>query len=448
LEAVVWAIQADIQKIGESVIVRINMRGKGKNSSLTPERINMNKSQEWTERLQKVIPWGSSTCSKTPHLAPEEPGVIVRGKGCRVWDADGREFIDYRFGLGPVTLGYQFPEVDDAIRSQLEQGIVFGHPHPLECEVAEMLCEIIPCSEMVRFLKTGGEANAACIRLARYYTGREHIIQIGYNGWLNSLGSGTKTLPGQMARTSPPGVPLCQSMLHHACDWNDLETLNRLFDEYDGKIAAVMVAADYSDMEAGRTFYPELRRITEKHGSLLIYDEIVTGFRVAIGGVQEYFNVTPDLAVFGKAIANGMPLSVFLGRRDIMQKCEKGGVIVSSTFGGETLSLAAAKASISVYRKHNVTGHLWKQGEKLWTGLNNLFVSHNIPLEVKGFHPCPAFIARCGAGHDLVDSFLRAAYKNGVSLYNVSYVTFSHKDGDIEETLQRLDKACSSLKLY
>src|SRR5690349_7156651 len=121
-------------------------------------------SEQWTERLQRVMPWGSSTCSKAPRYAPEEPGVIVRGKGCRVWDTDEREFIDFRYGLGPVTLGYGFPAVDAAIREQLENGIVFGHPHPLEAEVAEMLCESIPCAKQVRFLKTGGETIAACIR--------------------------------------------------------------------------------------------------------------------------------------------------------------------------------------------------------------------------------------------------------------------------------------------
>ena len=410
--------------------------------------MNKSKSQEWTDRLQRVIPWGSSTCSKSPRLTPEEPGVIVKGKGCRVWDADGREFIDFRNGLGPVTLGYQFPAVDTAIRKQLKQGIVFGHPHPLECEVAEMLCEVIPCAERARFLKTGGEANAACIRLARYYTGRDHIIHIGYNGWLNSLASGARLLPGQTAKSSPPGVPLNLSSLHHGCDWNDMETINRLFNGYDGQIAAVMVAADYEHMDIGKTFYPELRKVTSKHGSLLIYDEIVTGFRVAVGGVQEYFNIIPDLAVFGKGIANGMPLSVFAGKKDIMDKCEKGGVIISSTFGGETLSLAAAKAAILTYRNQDVIGHLWKQGDKLWGKLNGLFNKYGIPMEVKGFYPCPAFVVKNGADNDILEKFLRAAYKNGVSLYDVSYITYSHKARDIKETLERLEEGLKTMSNF
>jgi len=154
--------------------------------------------QEWYERLQQVMPFGSSTCSKKAQYLPDEPSVIVRGKGCRVWDAEGREFIDFRNSLGPITLGYRFSAVDDAIREQLDNGIIFGHPHPLECEVAEMLCEVVPCAEQARFLKTGGEAMAACIRLARAFTGRDHVIQIGYNGWINSLASGARVLPGQV----------------------------------------------------------------------------------------------------------------------------------------------------------------------------------------------------------------------------------------------------------
>lgn len=444
-------------------------------------------SQRWSERLGRVMPWGSSTCSKAPQFAPEEPAVIVRGDGCRVWDADGNEFIDFRNGLGPVTLGYRFPAVDEAIREQLASGIVFGHPHPLECEVAEMLCELIPCAEQARFLKTGGEAIAAAIRLARHYTGRDHIIQIGYNGWLNSLATGGAQLPGRSA-ASVPGVPQAVSSLHHAAGWNDLPGVERLFDEHEGQVAAVVVAADYAAMADGRTFYPALRALTQKHGALLIFDEIVTGFRIAIGGVQEYFGTVPDLAVFSKGVANGMPLSVYAGRKEVMACCDRGGAVISSTFGGETLSLAAAKACIATYTRHDVVGRLWTQGEIMWSGLNRLFAQYDIPLEVRGFWPCPAFAVRAdggdagrkedggrpiaagsetssgngaarerdGGGRDgmasraasegLRERFFRLAYKHGVSLYTISYVNYSHGAHDIEEALTRLERACDELK--
>ena len=409
----------------------------------------MTLSEQWNERLKKAVPWGSSTCSKAPVYSPEEPAVIVKGKGCRVWDADGNEYIDFRNGLGPVTLGYRYPEVDDAIRQQLDNGIVFGHAHPLEAEVAELLCELIPCAEQARFLKTGGEAVAAAIRIARKYTGRDRIVQIGYNGWLNALALGGPQLPGQRLQAAAvPGVPKALSELHHSAPWNDIGALEKLFDACGNEIAAVIIAADYANMGAGKTYYPAVRELTRKYGALLIYDEIVTGFRIAIGGAQQYFGVAPDLAVFSKGIANGMPLSAYVGTKEVMQVCDRGGgAVISSTFGGETLSLAASKATIGVYKEKDVVGHLWRMGEKMWGGLNRIFAERGIPMEVKGFWPCPSFTLAPEGTAAVRDKFFRSAYRHGVSLYNVSYVNFSHKEEDIDEALERLDRACQQLDI-
>ncbi len=394
----------------------------------------------WAARLDHIMPFGSSTSSKRARLTPEEPAVIVRGDGCRVWDDQDRELIDFRNSLGPITLGYRFPAVDDAIRAQLDQGIVFGHPHPLECEVAERFCDLVPGMEQARFLKTGGEAIAAAIRIARAHTGRDRIIQIGYNGWLNSLGGGGVVLPGQSG--SVTGVPAALSELHHAAGWNDLDSVARILTDHSGQVAAVVIAADYARMEQGREFYPALRALADEHGTLLIFDEIVTGFRIAIGGVTEYFGVRPDLAVFGKGIANGMPLSVYAGRREVMESCGPGRVVVSSTFGGETLSLAAARAAMEVYATGDVVGHLWRQGERLWSAVGGLFADHGLPLAIRGLVPCPTFVAEPDAPVEALDLFFRGAYRHGVSLYNVSYVNYSHTDADLDETLSRLDRAC------
>lgn len=408
--------------------------------------MSVTESSAWVKRFQDVIPWGSSTISKAPRLVPDEPAVIVRGKGCRVWDDRGREFIDYRNALGPVTLGYCFQAVDEAIRRQLDCGVIFGQPHPLECEVAEMLCDVIPCAEQARFLKTGGEAIAACIRLARHYTGRSHVIQIGYNGWLNSLASDGQILPGQTSSKAPAGVPQALSDLHHSCRWNDDDSVSALFDQFDNDVAAVVVAADYPDMEKGREFYPVLREQTRQNGAVLIFDEIVTGFRIAVGGVQEFFGVVPDLAVFAKGMANGMPLSAYVGKREFMQDFQN--VIVSSTYGGETLSLAAAKATIRTYQNENVIEHLRRQGSKLVSGVNEVFERRSLPICFKGMPPCPmlTFAAETPEKNAaLRNSFFRAAYRNGVSLYNVSYVNFSHRDEDLAETMERLDSTCKDV---
>jgi glutamate-1-semialdehyde 2,1-aminomutase len=358
-----------------------------------------------------------------------------------VWDDRGREFIDFRNGLGPVTLGYAFPAVDEAIRKQLESGIVYGHPHPLECEVAEMLRDAIPCAEQVRFLKTGGEALAACIKLARAYTNREHVIQVGYNGWLNSLSSGARILPGQSAQanSAPPGVPACLSALHHTCAWNNLSAIEELFQQFDKQIAAVVVASDYKEMAAGATYYPALRALTQKHGAVLIFDEIVTGFRIARAGAQEYFKTTPDMAVYAKGMANGMPLSAYVGKRDLMQAAKR--AIISTTYGGEALSLAAAKATLQTSDRENVVAYLWAAGEKLWSRVNALMKEHNIGAKLEGFWPCPMWsFTNLDAGR-----FFRAGYKHGLSLYNVSYVNFSHRDNDIDDAVKRFEKVANEL---
>jgi glutamate-1-semialdehyde 2,1-aminomutase len=199
-------------------------------------------------------------------------------------------------------------------------------------------------------------------------------------------------------------------------------------------------------MAAGETFYPELRALTEAEGALLIYDEIVTGFRVATAGVQEYFGVTPDLAVFAKGIANGMPLSVYCGRRDVMQLCGPGGgVTISSTYGGESLSLAAAKTVMGIYRDEEVCRHLWERGEIMWTGLNKLFAEHGVPLAMRGFWPCPQLVALPDAPNDSPARFLAAAFAHGVALYGVSYVNYSHSPSDLAEALDRLALAVQDL---
>ncbi|MHC4872949.1 MAG: aminotransferase class III-fold pyridoxal phosphate-dependent enzyme [Planctomycetota bacterium] len=217
------------------------------------------RNEECAEKLFKYIPWGSSTCSKKAVLTPEEPAVIVKGKGCRVWDADGKEYIDFRNALGPVTIGYNIPEINESIKNQLDDGIIFGYAHPIEGEVAELICNMVPCAEKARFLKTGGEAVAACIKLARAYTGKSHIIQIGYNGWLNSVAMGANILPGSEAESCPEGIPDELSALHHCCSWNDKEGVEKLFKELNGKIAALLISADYAKMELGRDFYPMMK---------------------------------------------------------------------------------------------------------------------------------------------------------------------------------------------
>ena len=403
----------------------------------------MKSNREYREMLDKYIPWGTSTCSKRANAMPEEPAVIVRGKGCRVWDADGREFIDFRNSLGPVTLGYCYGPVNDAIKAQLDNGIIFGYPSPLEAEVAELVCQTIPCAEKARFLKTGGKAVAAVIKSARCVSGHDHVIQIGYNGWLNSLGSGGMTLPGRKAEGKIPGVPGDLTALHHTCGWNDIATMEQYGELYGKDLACVVVAADYLRMDEAKTFYPFLRQFVDRYGAALIYDEIVTGFRVALGGVQEYYGVTPDMAVFAKAIANGMPLSVYCGSAKWMKGLDT--AIVSSTYGGETLSLAAARAVIEIYRTEPVIKHLWTMGERMWGGMDRIFAECKLPFDVPSRKPVGFVHVHDNAPQGLFAKFLRACCANGVTLYNGGYVNYSHQASDIDEALAKIEKAAKSL---
>jgi glutamate-1-semialdehyde 2,1-aminomutase len=235
------------------------------------------------------------------------------------------------------------------------------------------------------------------------------------------------------------------SNLHHSAHWNDQLALENLFNDMGDRISALVVAADYVHMAAGQSFYPFLRNLTQKYGTVLIFDEIVTGFRIATGGVQEFFGVIPDLSVFAKGIANGLPLSVYCGKADIMDKLDQ--AVVSSTYGGEVLSLAAAKATIETYQTHSVILHIWQKAERVWSGLNGLFKQYNIPGRLQGLWPCISILFEKHAPTDLEEHFFRAAYNHGVSLYNIPYVSFSHQNGDIDETLERMESALKTLQI-
>ncbi|MBN1345216.1 MAG: aminotransferase class III-fold pyridoxal phosphate-dependent enzyme [Phycisphaerae bacterium] len=401
---------------------------------MTRDVVGQDRSVErsWALRAEAcdLIPRGTSTNSKapTPGLEHVEPCFIARGKGCRVWDVDGNEYIDYRNALGPVTLGYAYPAVVEAVREQLDQGSVYGYPHPLEVEVARMLTEVIPCCDMVRFLKTGGEAMAAGIKVARAHTGRDVVVRCGYHGWLQNTGEA--------------GVPACFDDCLPSFAWGDVGGLESLLDQHEGRVAAVSVAGSYPHLTPEDAFLGECRRLADAHDVLLIFDEIVTGFRIRMGGVQEYYGVTPDLAVFSKGMANGMPISVLAGAEGVMRTLER--TTVSSTFAGDALALAGAKATIATYRERDVVGHLWRMGRRLVDGVNAIFRGADIPGRFQGCPTCPQLMFETGEAER--DQRMRVAllgglFRRGVSIYNVSYVNFSHQLEDIDETLNRWDDA-------
>jgi glutamate-1-semialdehyde 2,1-aminomutase/spore coat polysaccharide biosynthesis protein SpsF len=398
---------------------------------IPPQERLLRRSCELKERARQLIPSCTQTFSKGPTQFVQgiAPVFLARGKGSHVWDLDGNEYIDYPMALGPIILGHNYPAVTDAVMRQITDGTTFSLPHPLEVELAETLVKIIPCAEMVRFAKNGSDATSGAVRVARAYTGREIIACCGYHGWQDwYIGTTTRNR----------GVPKAVRELTIPFEYNSVDSLKRVFDEHDGQVASVIMEP-VGLLEPRDGFLERVQELAHREGALLIFDEIVTGFRLAMAGAQEYFGVTPDLACFGKAMANGYPISAVVGRRDIMKLCDE--VFFSFTFGGEALSLAAAVATINEMREKNVIGHLWEQGQKLKDGYNVLARQFGAEryTECIGFPPRTVITFKDETGAEslvLKSLFQQECLKRGVLFSAAGHnICYSHSNADIERTL-------------
>lgn len=387
-------------------------------------------------RAQRLIPAGTQTLSKGPgqFVQGVAPKYLQRGQGSHVWDVDGNEFIDYGMALGPVILGYTYPRVDRAIRTQLKSGVTFTLMHPLEIELSELLASVIPCAEMVRFGKNGSDATSAAVRLARAYTGREHIACCGYHGWQDwHIGSTSRNA----------GVPRAVRELTHRFAYNDLSSLEAIFSGYPGEMAAVILEPTTA-IPPQPGFLEGVKALAHRHRALLIFDEVLTGFRMALGGAQEYFRVTPDLASFGKAMANGLPLSALVGRRDIMQHLNE--VFFSFTAAGETLALAAGVATIRELQERPVLPHIWGLGQRLLAGYNALVHEQNLEQISRCIgYPCWPTLTfsdgPAGPSKWVQTLFMQEIVKRGVLTRAGMFLSYSHTSEDIERTLSVFGEA-------
>lgn len=397
------------------------------------------KSFEYWSRAEKLIPSGTQTLSKGPDqfVKGAYPIYLKNGDGSHVWDVDGNEYIDYPLALGPVILGYNYPRVNEAIIKQLKDGITFSLMHPLEVELSELLTEIIPCAEMVRFGKNGADATSAAVRVAKAYNGRGKIAYCGYHGWQDWYIVTTSRNKGVL--------PIWKNYIH-SFEYNKIETLERVFEENKNEIAAVIMEPVGVEEPKDR-FLEKVKKIAHENGALLIFDEIVTGFRLALGGAQEYFGVTPDLACFGKAMANGMPISAVLGKKEVMKLFDE--VFFSITFGGEALSLAAALATINEIKEKNVIEHIWKQGRKLKDGYNKSAEEIGVNTGCVGFPPHTIFRFRDSKEKDSLEIkslFLQETVKRGILFSGTQNISYSHSDEDIEKTLLACEESLNLLK--
>jgi glutamate-1-semialdehyde 2,1-aminomutase len=400
-----------------------------------------NNSEKLLERALKSIPLGSQTFSKslTQYPVGVSPLFIERAKGSQCWDVDGNAYLDFVSALCCVSLGYGDPDVDSAIKDQLANGISFSLPHRLEAEVAERIIDMVPCAEKVRFSKNGTDATSAAVRLARAYTSREHIAVCGYHGWQDWYISVT---------TKNLGIPEATRQLTHTFNYNDLTSLKKLFEQLPDGIAAVIMEP-MNTTEPHEGFLEGVKKLCQQNGTLLIFDETITGFRFAKGGAQEYFGVTPDLATFGKALANGMPLSALTGRADVMDVMED--VFLSGTFGGETLSLAASKAVLDKLQNEPVIETLYQTGFSIQKGVSLLIAKHKCEnfISISG-KPCWSFLIlgeiNGVSQWELKTLFLQEMFKRGILTLGAHNVTYSHSKDDVECLLSAYDEVFPLLK--
>ena len=339
------------------------------------------KSINHLEAAEKRIPLGAQTVSKsrltlTPGLAPLYGDSA---NGCRIWDVDGNEYVDLLNSLAAVTLGYSDPEINEAVIAQVPRGTGISLSHPIELEVAEKICALVPSAEMVRFGKNGSDATSAAVRVARAYTGRDKVIVCGYHGWHDwYIGTTPRGL----------GVPKNVSDLADSVSYNDLMAVEALMKE-NPTAALILEPMNSTWPEVG--YLQGLRDLCDKHGSLLIFDETITGFRFAPGGAQEYFDVLPDLSTFGKGLAKGYPLSAITGRKKYMMMLEK--VFFSGTFGGELLSLTAANVVLDRIQNTNVISHISDLGKEIHSNVMPIIESNGLSefITLQG-HPSWEFL--------------------------------------------------------
>ena len=386
-----------------------------------------------SERLlrlaEAVIPLGSQTFSKsrTQYPVGVSPFFASKGSGSYLWDVDGNKYVDLVASLAAVTLGYGDPEINKAVKRQLKKGVSLSLSSKLETVVAEKIINLVPSAEMVRFAKNGSDATSAAVRIARYFTGRDHIISIGYHGWHDwYIGSTTRSM----------GVPSAIQALTLSARYNDLSHVENLFEEAKGDVAAVILEP-MNSVDPAPGYLESLRNFCSSNNILLIFDEVITGFRFARGGAQELFGVTPDLSCFGKGIANGFPISVIAGRREIMEGFKE--VFFSGTFGGELLSLTAANVVLDKVRDNWVIPELYRVGQAIQQGLLGEISRNKYEFVNISGNPTWTFLNWTLSSDALQNKvktyFLQEMFKRGILVLSTNNVTTTLSQKDISKIL-------------
>jgi glutamate-1-semialdehyde 2,1-aminomutase len=413
-------------------------------SSSSVDRKDFSKSRVLQPTAHRLIPGGAHTYAKGDDQFPENaPGFIARGKGCHVWDLDGNEFIEYGMGLRAVTLGHAFEPVVDAAYQQMQLGINFSRPAKIEVDLAEAMLEVIDGADMVKFAKNGSDVTTAAVKLARAYTGRDLVAICGDQPFfsIDDWFIGSTELNA--------GIPDAIRQMTLKFRYNDLQSLQELFDQHPGKIACVVMEAEAVTPPAAG-YLNQAKQLCEERGAILIFDEMITGFRWHLGGAQKFHGVVPHLSTFGKAMGNGFAIAALAGKREIMRL---GGLdhdqarvfLLSTTHGAETHALAASLATIGIYREQNVIDFLWHQGERLRGLVNQSIVENRLDgfFELTG-RPCNLVFATLDRDGNRSQAFrtlfMQELIQRGVIAPSF-VVSFSHSDSDIDRTAEAVSEA-------
>lgn len=430
------------------------------------------KSRQFYERSLGVLIEASSSSSRGPANFGKYPIFMDRAKGSRIYDVDGNEYIDWMMAFGALPLGHAHPEMMEAITEAATTGAHFATATPVEVEVAEMIQKIVPNAERVRFANTGTEAMMAAIRLARGVTGRPKILKFEghYHGWHDDVLVSSNVLPVSALglKTDPVKVPDSSGLNRTALDdtivvpWNDLPALEQAIERNPGQIAAIItegIMANMGVIPPQEGYLHGLQRLAKANGIIFILDETVTGFRIAPGGCQEYYKLSPDLVTFGKALGSGLPVAALVGRAEIMDALQWGGVLHYGTHNGSRIGMFAARANLRVLTRDNNASfrHTWRVADRLCSGLKDVFAKKGIAAIVQSVGPMlqvmftdqPAigdyrdfcrYVDRVAFQRFVLALFPFGVYASPSAALH-SIVTLAHSDNDVDLTLDAAGKA-------
>ncbi|MFC1533894.1 glutamate-1-semialdehyde 2,1-aminomutase [Thermodesulfobacteriota bacterium] len=424
------------------------------------------KSKALFQRAVKCIPGGVNSPVRAGKAVGVDPPFVSRAEGCFLWDAEGNRYIDYICSWGPMILGHAHPEVVSALKERVPEGTSYGAPTSLEVEMAETITDMVPSIEMVRMVNSGTEATMSAIRLARGFTRRDKIIKFDgcYHGHADSLlvsaGSGIATLgiPGS------PGVPEGSAKNTISLSFNNMDEVTRAFEKYGSDIAAVIVEPVPGNMGViipDDGFLNGLREITRDNGALLVFDEVISGFRISPGGAQELYDISPDLTCLGKIIGGGLPVGAYGGRRDIMERvAPEGDIYQAGTLSGNPLAMAAGLATLRILRRGVIYRELEDKGRLFFSGLENAALSAGLNVVVNHIGsmgsifftegPVRDFASAKNSDVEKFKAYYSAMLGKGIYLapspFEASFLSMAHDDESIRKTIECAAESLSSLK--